>query len=164
MFVYRDGLKGGPVSLSNSQTGPCKYFSQHRVYILVHLCIANCSNFLRCSRQPRLMPQLKLLMQCPPKLSLFFVAHGDAEHAPEGEQLELKLDFNTPTSGPVAISYVGDMTPLKILDNNCQLQEINANSGPKSVNLPNTRAWRWVRFSFDLVVSCSDRLSSSETT
>ena len=90
------------------------------------------------------------------KLSLFLAAHGDAEHALEGEPIELKLDFNTPTSGPVAISYVGDMTPLKILDNNCQLQEINANSGPKSVNLPNTRAWSWVRFS----LLSSDRLLS----
>ena len=38
LCMYRDGLKGGPVSLSNSQAGPGRNFSQLRAHLLVHLC------------------------------------------------------------------------------------------------------------------------------
>ena len=34
--MYRDALKGGPVSLINSQTGPGKNFTQPRVHLLVN--------------------------------------------------------------------------------------------------------------------------------
>ena len=56
------------------------------------------------------------------------------------------MDYNTPTSGYVDISYVGDMPSVKILDHNRRLQEVPATGGPKSVNLPNTWA-----FAFDFV-------------
>ena len=35
---FRDGLKGGPVLLSNSQTWPGKNFMQPRLLLLAHLC------------------------------------------------------------------------------------------------------------------------------
>ena len=36
---YRDALKGGPVSLSNSQAGQGTNFSQPRAHLLVNPCI-----------------------------------------------------------------------------------------------------------------------------
>ena len=36
--VYRDGLKSGPVLLSNNQARPGRNFSQPRVHNKVHLC------------------------------------------------------------------------------------------------------------------------------
>ena len=33
--IYRDGIKGGPVLLSNSQSGPGRDFSQPRAQLLV---------------------------------------------------------------------------------------------------------------------------------
>ena len=41
---YRDALKGGPVSLSNSQAGQARNFSQPRAHLLVNPCSDNESN------------------------------------------------------------------------------------------------------------------------
>ena len=49
--------------------------------------------------------------------------------------MELKLDFNTPTMGPVEISYVGDMPSVKILDHNEHMQEVTAKGEPKKIIL-----------------------------
>ena len=38
-LLYRDGLKGGPVLLSNSQARPGINFSQPRAHLIVHLSI-----------------------------------------------------------------------------------------------------------------------------
>ena len=38
LVLYRDGLKGGPVLLTNSQARPVRYFSQPRARLMVHLC------------------------------------------------------------------------------------------------------------------------------
>ena len=37
-YMYRDALKGGPVLLSNSQTGPGTNFSQPRAHLIMNLC------------------------------------------------------------------------------------------------------------------------------
>ena len=60
--------------------------------------------------------------------------------------MELKLDFNTPTMGPVEISYVGDMPSVKILDHNEHMQEVTAKGEPKKVILKNMYAFpfNWV--------------------
>ena len=39
LLIYRDGLKGGPVLLSNSRAGPGRNLSQPRAHLIVHLCI-----------------------------------------------------------------------------------------------------------------------------
>ena len=36
---YRDGLKGGPVLLCNSHSGPGRNFSQPRDHLVVYICI-----------------------------------------------------------------------------------------------------------------------------
>ena len=49
VLLYRYGLKGRPVLLSNSQAGPNRNFSQPRAHLLVHLCTlvhSYCSLFL----------------------------------------------------------------------------------------------------------------------
>ena len=38
--------------------------------------------------------------------------------------MELKLDFNTPTMGPMEITYLGDTPSIKILDHNEHLKEV----------------------------------------
>ena len=37
-MVYRDGLKGEPVMLSNSQAGPGRKLSQPGAHLIVHFC------------------------------------------------------------------------------------------------------------------------------
>ena len=46
--LYRDGLKGGPVFLSNSQARPGRNFSQPRACLIVHLCTT-------CHHDPRVV-------------------------------------------------------------------------------------------------------------
>ena len=51
--MYRDGLKGGPVLLSNSQAGPGWKFSQCRVCLLAHHCKQKENNARRQARWVR---------------------------------------------------------------------------------------------------------------
>ena len=63
------------------------------------------------------------------------------DHAPDAEPVELKLDFNTPTMGPMEITYLGDTPSVKILDHNEHLHEVPAKGEPKKVILKNMYAF-----------------------
>ena len=80
------------------------------------------------------------------ELTLHIAALGEVNHAPDGEAMELQLDFNTPTMGPVEISYIGDKPSVKILDHNEHLHEVPAKGEPKKVILKNMYAFpvNWV--------------------
>ena len=63
------------------------------------------------------------------------------DNALDGEPMELKLDFNTPTMGPMEITYLGDTPSVKILDHNEHLKEVPAKGEPKKVILKNMYAF-----------------------
>ena len=80
------------------------------------------------------------------ELTLHIAALGGIDHAPDEEPVELKLDFNTPTMGPMEITYLGDTPSVKILDHNEHLKEVPAKGEPKKVILKNMYAFpfNWV--------------------